>query len=65
MENTKKIYVVKTTGKSGKDYFKCEVDFGYRIATLTFNASDCAELLGISMAELFAMEKDKKHFVKL
>lgn len=64
MENTKKIYVVKTTGKSGKDYFKCEVDFGYRTAPLTFNASDCAELLGFSMAQLYAMEKDKQYIVK-
>lgn len=53
----KKFYVHKGVGqKSGKPYTALVLDLGYRCIWLSYSASDCAEALGISVAEIYSME---------
>lgn len=60
-----KFYVTRERSKkSGKDYFALCVDLGYRIAYLNFDKVTCMELLGISLAELYAMDFDEKRYLK-
>lgn len=53
----KKIVVTKGVGKtSGKLYTKAELDLGYRTIVLTWDIVVCAELLGVTPPELYAMD---------
>ena len=53
----KKLIVKKDIGKtSGKEYVALVMDFGYRIEFLRVTPQFCAEALGISVPELYALE---------
>ena len=55
--NNKKLIVKKDIGKtSGKPYVALVIDFGYRREFLPKNDHLCAELLGLSLPDLFALE---------
>lgn len=53
----KKLIVKKDIGKtSGKEYVALVLDFGYRKEYLRATPQLCAEALGISVPELYALE---------
>lgn len=53
----RKLIVKKDIGKnSGKEYVALVMDFGYRIEFLRATPQLCAEALGISVPELYALE---------
>ena len=53
-----KIYVTKAiSGKTGKEYFKLCADLGYIVKVINLDAQLCAELLGISVRELYETVK--------
>lgn len=53
----KQFYVRKGIGKtSNKAYTAICLDLGYRTMWLSYKATDCAEALGVSVAELYAMD---------
>lgn len=53
---TKKFYVRKGIGqKSQRPYTALCLDLGYRVMWLSYSCNDCAEALGISVAELMAL----------
>ena len=52
----KKIYVTRNNSKNGKPYFALVVNLGYRQAVLSFDTSLIAEILDISVAELYTLD---------
>lgn len=52
----KNIFVTRNNSKTGKPYFALVANLGYRQAVLTFDTSLIAELLGVSVAELYTLE---------
>lgn len=48
-----KLYVACSTSKRGSKYYALVLDLGYRKHFLSFDTSLCAEVLGISVEELF------------
>lgn len=45
--------IVQKKNKEGRDYVVMEADLGYRKAAITFDRALIAELLGISIKELY------------
>lgn len=57
MKNKVRLIVKKDIGKtSGKEYIALVLDFGYRIEFLRATSQLCAEVLGISVSELYVLE---------
>lgn len=57
MEKEIRLIVKKDIGKtSGKEYIALVLDFGYRIEFLRATPQLCAEVLGITVPELYALE---------
>lgn len=53
IEKNLKVTVQKKQNKEGKEYVVMQVDLGYRKAAITFDKSLIAELLGMSIKELY------------
>ena len=49
-----KLYVTCSTSKRGSKYYALVLDLGYRKHFLSFDTSLCAEVLGISVEELYS-----------
>ena len=48
-----KFYVTCSTSKRGTKYYALVLDLGYRRHFLSFDTSLCAEILGVSVEELY------------
>lgn len=53
IEKNLKVMVQKNKNKEGKEYIVMQVDLGYREAAITFDRWLIAELLGMSIKELY------------
>lgn len=53
IEKNLKVTVQKQKNKEGKEYIVMVADLGYRKAAITFDRSLIAELLGMSIKELY------------
>lgn len=56
------VYSKRMSGK-GKPYDMISVDVGYRTIALTFDRSICAELLGVSMVDLYNLPVDTEEVI--
>ena len=55
-----KLFYEKRKGKSGNYFDVIYVDLGYRLMFLCFDRPSIAEILGKSVADLYAVEPDTK-----
>lgn len=46
------LYVTKRIAQSGKEYFSLCADLGYCVKVLSFDRYLCAEILGLSVADM-------------
>ena len=59
----KNVYIVKGVSKTGNEYYKLYVDFGYAELPLTFNVAEIAQYLDMRPSQITSLKVNEKKLV--